>query len=86
MTLLQPRNLRDTLRVAVAALLSVSCVSFGQNNDFGRALIACSGRAGAKQALDKVNVYLTTKPEDAVGRFIRGLAQFWSWAIRTTRS
>jgi Flp pilus assembly protein TadD len=26
-------------------------------------------------ALDRVNVYLTTKPKDAVGRFIRGLAQ-----------
>lgn len=75
MTSLQPRNLRDTLRVAVAAaLLSVSCVSFGQNNDLqdiNRLL-----KAGqAQQALDKVNVYLTTKPKDAVGRFIRGLAQ-----------
>lgn len=33
-------------------------------------------KAGQTQlALDRVNVYLTTKPKDAVGRFIRGLAQ-----------
>ena len=75
MTSLQPRNLRDTLRVAVAAaLLSVSCVAYSQSadlQDINRLL-----KAGqAQQALDKVNVYLTTKPKDAVGRFIRGLAQ-----------
>ena len=75
MTSLQPRNLRDTLRVAVAAaLLSVSCIAYGQSadlQDINRLL-----KAGqAQQALDKVNVYLTTKPKDAVGRFIRGLAQ-----------
>ena len=75
MTSLQPRNLRDTLRVAVAAaLLSVSCIAYAQSadlQDINRLL-----KAGqAQQALDKVNVYLTTKPKDAVGRFIRGLAQ-----------
>jgi len=75
MTSLQPRNLRDTLRVAVAAaLLSVSGIALGQSadlQDINRLL-----KAGqAQQALDKVNVYLTTKPKDAVGRFIRGLAQ-----------
>ena len=33
-------------------------------------------KAGQTQlALDRVNVYLTSKPKDAVGRFIRGLAQ-----------
>lgn len=72
---LRPRHLRDTLRVAVAAaLLGVSGISYGQNadlQDINRLL-----KAGqAQQALDKVNVYLTTKPKDAVGRFIRGLAQ-----------
>jgi len=75
MTSLQPRNLRDTLSVAVAAaLLSVSGIALGQSadlQDINRLL-----KAGhAQQALDKVNVYLTTKPKDAVGRFIRGLAQ-----------
>ena len=29
----------------------------------------------AQQALDRVNTYLTGRPKDAVGRFIRGLAQ-----------
>lgn len=29
----------------------------------------------SQQALDRVNTYLTSKPKDAVGRFIRGLAQ-----------
>ncbi len=29
----------------------------------------------SQQALDRVNAYLTSKPKDAVGRFIRGLAQ-----------
>lgn len=29
----------------------------------------------AQQALDRVNTYLTSRPKDAVGRFIRGLAQ-----------
>ena len=33
-------------------------------------------KAGQAQvALDRVNVYLTSKPKDSVGRFIRGLAQ-----------
>ena len=33
-------------------------------------------KSGQSQvALDRVNVYLTSKPKDAVGRFIRGLAQ-----------
>ncbi|HPT58117.1 MAG TPA: tetratricopeptide repeat protein [Casimicrobium sp.] len=54
--------------------MSVSCVAYSQSadlQDINRLL-----KAGqAQQALDKVNVYLTTKPKDAVGRFIRGLAQ-----------
>ena len=33
-------------------------------------------KSGQSQiALDRVNVYLTAKPKDAVGRFLRGLAQ-----------
>ena len=66
---------KKPLRVAVAsALLAFSVSAAGQNNDLqdiNRVL-----KAGQAQlALDRVNVYLTTKPKDAVGRFIRGLAQ-----------
>lgn len=67
------------LRVAMtAALLALGIAAApqvaAQNSDLqdiNRLL-----KAGqSQQALDKVNVYLTSKPKDAVGRFIRGLAQ-----------
>lgn len=67
------------LRVAVAAALlafsvGASTQSAAQNSDLQE--INRLQKAGqSQQALDKVNVYLTTKPKDAVGRFIRGLAQ-----------
>ena len=67
------------LRVAVTAALfalsiTASTQSAAQNSDLQE--INRLQKAGqSQQALDKVNVYLTTKPKDAVGRFIRGLAQ-----------
>lgn len=67
------------LRSAVAAALfalsvGASTQSAAQNSDLQE--INRLQKAGqSQQALDKVNVYLTTKPKDAVGRFIRGLAQ-----------
>lgn len=67
------------LRVAVTAALfalsiGASTQSAAQNSDLQE--INRLQKAGqSQQALDKVNVYLTTKPKDAVGRFIRGLAQ-----------
>ena len=67
------------LRAAVAAALFALSVgasnqSVAQNSDLQE--INRLQKAGqSQQALDKVNVYLTTRPKDAVGRFIRGLAQ-----------
>ncbi len=67
------------LRRAVAAALfalsvGASTQSAAQNSDLQE--INRLQKAGqSQQALDKVNVYLSTKPKDAVGRFIRGLAQ-----------
>ena len=67
------------LRIAVAAALlafsvGASTQSAAQNSDLQE--INRLQKAGqSQQALDKVNVYLTTRPKDAVGRFIRGLAQ-----------
>ena len=75
MTLFCTFAAKNPLRVAVAsALFAFSVGAAAQNNDLqdiNRML-----KAGQSQlALDRVNVYLTTKPKDAVGRFIRGLAQ-----------
>ena len=79
MTLFHTFSAEKSLRVAVtAALLAFSvgaeAQTAGQNGDLqdiNRML-----KAGqSQQALDRVNVYLTSKPKDAVGRFIRGLAQ-----------
>lgn len=67
------------LRLAVtAALLGLSIAAApqvaAQNSDLQDInRLLKSGQS--QQALDKVNVYLTSKPKDAVGRFIRGLAQ-----------
>ena len=63
------------LQAAVAtALLAVSSGVFAQSADLQE--INKLLKAGQTQvALDRVNVYLTTKPKDAVARFIRGLAQ-----------
>ena len=67
------------LRIAVtAALLAFSMgaatQSAAQNSDLTEInRMLKSGQS--QQALDRVNVYLTSKPKDAVGRFIRGLAQ-----------
>lgn len=64
---------RTLLAVAVAAAMGVGA-AYGQNadlQDINRLL-----KAGqTQQALDRVNTYLSTKPKDAAGRFIRGLAQ-----------
>ncbi len=70
---------KKPLHRAVAAALfalsvGASTQSAAQNSDLQE--INRLQKAGqSQQALDKVNVYLTTKPKDAVGRFIRGLAQ-----------
>ena len=75
MFLYRNRNLRGLLQLAItAALLAVSSVSVAQAPDLQE--INRLLKAGQTQvALDRVNVYLTSKPKDAVGRFIRGLAQ-----------
>jgi tetratricopeptide (TPR) repeat protein len=60
--------------IATAMLLAVSGVALAQNADLQE--INRLLKAGQTQvALDKVNTYLSSKPKDAVGRFIRGLAQ-----------
>ncbi len=69
------RSLTGPLRVVLATTLLAVCSSVSAQNadlqDINRLL-----KAGQTQvALDRVNVYLTSKPKDAVGRFIRGLAQ-----------
>ena len=63
------------LQIAIAAtLLAVSSSAGAQTADLQE--INRLLKSGQTQvALDRVNVYLTTKPKDAVGRFIRGLAQ-----------
>ncbi len=73
-TLLRRTSLsRPLLAAVVAAAIGVGA-AFGQNaelQDINRLL-----KAGqTQQALDRVNTYLSTKPKDAVGRFMRGLAQ-----------
>lgn len=75
MFLYRNRSLRGPLQVAItAALLAVSSVAVAQAPDLQE--INRLLKAGQTQvALDRVNVYLTSKPKDAVGRFIRGLAQ-----------
>ncbi len=79
MTLFRIFAAEKPLRIAVsAALLAFSlgvaaqtAAQSGDLQDINRML-----KAGqSQQALDRVNVYLTSKPKDAVGRFIRGLAQ-----------
>lgn len=63
--------------LAAIALQCVAATAFAQTTqnadlqDINRMLK--SGQA--QQALDRVNTYLTSKPKDPVGRFIRGLAQ-----------
>ena len=58
----------------VAALLVLCSSATAQTPDLQE--INRLLKAGQAQvALDRVNVYLTTKPKDAIGRFIRGLAQ-----------
>ena len=79
------RGLRTPLRVAAAAvLLAVAGVgagliipastAFAQNADLQEINRLLKG-GQTQLALDKVNTYLSSKPKDAVGRFIRGLAQ-----------
>ena len=69
------KSLRSSLHAAIAtALLVVSSAAIAQTPDLQE--INKLLKAGQPQvALDRVNVYLTTKPKDAVARFIRGLAQ-----------
>ena len=75
MFLQRNRGLRGHVKVAVAvAILAASSGVAAQTADLQE--INRLLKAGQTQiALDRVNVYLTTKPKDAVGRFIRGLAQ-----------
>ncbi len=69
------KSLRSSLHAAIAAALLVASSAVGaQTPDLQE--INKLLKAGQPQvALDRVNVYLTTKPKDAVARFIRGLAQ-----------
>ena len=67
-------SLRPLQAAVAAALLAVSSGVVAQSADLQE--INKLLKSGQSQvALDRVNVYLTTKPKDAVGRFIRGLAQ-----------
>ncbi len=70
-----PRGPLHPLHGAIAAaVLAVSSGVAAQSADLQE--INRLLKAGQTQvALDRVNVYLTSKPKDAVGRFIRGLAQ-----------
>ena len=70
-----PRGPLHPLHAAIAAaVLAVSSGVAAQSADLQE--INRLLKAGQTQvALDRVNVYLTSKPKDAVGRFIRGLAQ-----------
>ena len=75
MFLYRNRNSRGLpLTMLVAALLVLCSSATAQTPDLQE--INRLLKAGQAQvALDRVNVYLTTKPKDAIGRFIRGLAQ-----------
>lgn len=75
MSLFRTSVAEKPLRTAfTAALLAFSVAATAQNADLQE--INRLQKSGQSQlALDKVNVYLTSKPKDAVGRFIRGLAQ-----------
>ena len=79
------RGLQLPMRAAAAAvLLAVSGigvslllppnVAFAQNADLQEINRLLKG-GQTQLALDKVNTYLSSKPKDAVARFIRGLAQ-----------
>jgi len=69
------KPLRIAVTVAVLAFsMGAAAQTSAQNSDLQD--INKMLKAGqSQQALDRVNVYLTSKPKDAVGRFIRGLAQ-----------
>jgi len=75
MFLYRNRNPRGLLPVLLtAALLTLCSGTAAQTPDLQQ--INRLLKAGQTQvALDRVNIYLTSKPKDAVGRFIRGLAQ-----------
>ena len=75
MFLYRNRNsLRLSSIVLVAALLAFCGSTVAQTPDLQE--INRLLKAGQAQvALDRVNIYLTAKPKDAVGRFMRGLAQ-----------
>jgi tetratricopeptide (TPR) repeat protein len=60
--------------ISAVVALAVSGAAVAQNADLAE--VNRLLKAGQSQmALDRVNTYLTSKPKDAVGRFIRGLAQ-----------
>ena len=75
MFLYRNRNPRGLLPVLLtAALLALCSGTVAQTPDLQE--INRLLKAGQTQvALDRVNSYLTSKPKDAAGRFIRGLAQ-----------
>ena len=75
MFLYRNRNPRGLLPVLLtAALLTLCSGTVAQTPDLQE--INRLLKAGQTQvALDRVNSYLTSKPKDAAGRFIRGLAQ-----------
>ena len=69
------RNSRGLLPAVLAAALLVLCGGAAAQTPDLQEINRLLKAGQAQVALDRVNVYLTSKPKDAVGRFIRGLAQ-----------
>ena len=69
------RPLRAAVTVALLALSTAIAPQVAAQNSDLQDINRLLKSGQSQQALDKVNVYLTSKPKDAVGRFIRGLAQ-----------
>lgn len=71
-----PKRAFKTLRVATTFSLAViaAAASFAQPAELQEAnRLLKAGQA--QQALDRANAFLSTRPKDAVGRFIKGIAQ-----------
>ena len=69
------RNPRGLLPAVLAMALLVFCGGAAAQTRDLQEINRLLKTGQAQVALDRVNVYLTSKPKDAVGRFIRGLAQ-----------
>ena len=75
MFLYRNRNPRGLWPVVLAAALLVFCGGAAAQTTDLQEINRLLKAGQAQVALDRVNVYLNSKPKDAVGRFIRGLAQ-----------